>query len=442
LLLDVCPPEVVSSPSGFREAMKTFVRLLTLAIYAIALSPIVHAAPPDETRDWKSTAGTTINARVTSFAGGVATLETSAGRVVQVPLSKLSLEDQGYLEKHFASAADGQESGPPPADLPHPLGEAVGPIEASRGNYVLYLPKSLKDGHKAPLLFFTHSGGGDKGKLGRLMEGAEICGWIVAMSVESKNGATDYFPEVEACVEHILETLPVDPKRIYFSGTSGGARVAFSNSTKIPSAGVLAFIAGAQPGEISRKKHYFFINGATDYNRAGSAFSFAEAKSNAAMRFHPGTHADGPEWLVTEGIVWLECQWHEKSKADPAAQADFAKAALDWVEKTKATDPLRAGWWAARLSEMRLPASEQSRAAGLKKELAASPEAIAYAGGLADLEKFALDVLTETPRFSPDCFEFTSGEVEKKVDKLLKTYGTTPWIKDILEALKQKTGRS
>lgn len=419
--------------------MMKFSFLRVLAATFMVLSSIVSAAPQAEFRDWKSTAGTAMNGRAIAFDGDEVTLEKSAGGELKVAASKLSAEDQAYLAKQFPNTG-GDGNSTQPAVLGQPLGEAIGPIAAPGGSYVLYLPKSLKAGRKAPLLFYTDAGGGAKGKLGRLKEGAEICGWIVAMSVESRNGDVNYFPQIKSCVEHILATLPVDPKRVYFSGSSGGSREAFINSTKLKSAGVLAFIAGAQPGEINHTKHYFFVNGATDYNRAGSAESFSEAKSNAAMRFHPGSHNNGPDWLATEGIVWLECQWQLKTKSDPAAKLDFERAALDWVEKTKATDSNRAAWWAVHLSQMELSSSLRARGDALKKELASTPEAIAYAKAIADIEKFAIDVLRKTPQFSPACFGFTSPEIEKKVNKLLATYGSIPEIKEVLEAFKNKTG--
>ncbi len=188
--------------------MKKLFLLIFPAFVFVMLTSSGRAAPPTEMRAWKSTTGTSIEAKATAFADGVATLETAAGRTVQVPAAKLSEADRELLSSHFAGAPAGAASaGAPPSGLPHPLGSAVGPIKAPNGSYVLYLPNSLKAGRKAPLLFFTDSGGGETGKLRRLMEGAEICGWIVAMSVESRNGPEDYLPPIESCVQHILATL-------------------------------------------------------------------------------------------------------------------------------------------------------------------------------------------------------------------------------------------
>ena len=94
-----------------------------------------------------------------------------------------------------------------------------------------------------------------------------------------------------------------------------------------------------------------FSSTSTDYNRYGTAKSFSEAKTSSAFRFHPKGHTFGPEWLVTEGMVWLESKWHQKTKTRDDARADFETAALDWVEKLKDGEPWRAAWWAAHLTE-------------------------------------------------------------------------------------------
>lgn len=273
--------------------------------------------------------GTTIEAKATSLTNGVVTLEAANGRVIKVELTQLSEEDRAFLHGHFGASL-ATASTMAPAALAYPLGTVSGPIDAEGSHYYLYLPKSLKQGRKAPLLFYTHSGGGNSGRLNPLIEGAEICGWILAVSVESKNGmdraATQ--PHVKHCLDQILATLPVDPKRVYFSGSSGGTREAFSNSLEFGGAGVLAVIAGGQPSELEKRKSYYFITGATDFNRYEISHSYKVVKSNAALRFYPGGHGDGPAWLKTEGMVWLESKGLQKWK-DAPERPDFESAALE-----------------------------------------------------------------------------------------------------------------
>lgn len=397
-------------------------------------------AEPTAVRQWLSTAGTKIEAKVTAFDGTSATLETPTGRVLKVEADKLAPADRELLQTHFGKGTGiAASEAAPPVDLGQPLGTVVGPIETQGSHYFLYLPKSLKAGRKAPLLFFTHSGGGDKGRMKPMLEGAEICGWIVAMSVESKNGMdkSESVVHSKRCVEHLRKTLPIDPKRVYFSGISGGSREAFYNSSQMDSAGVLAIIAGGLPDELSRSKDYFFISGAFDFNRYDSSRTYAAVKSSSAFRFHPGKHHEGPATLVTEGMVWLESKARQKGKQTNGDE--FGLAAVSWAEGLKAKEPYRAAWWASRLSNSGLAGQARMRAEALRKELASSPESIAYAKGLKDLEEFASDVLAEGPTSS--AFDHTTDEIQSKADRLLKEHSATPQVKEIIEGLKQKTDR-
>lgn len=436
-------PDKFEDPAKMTYPTHSLVRSLRHVLPLLVAASLANGAEPTEVRSWSSTAGTSIEASATAFSNGVVTLETTTGRLLKVNASKLSAADRELLDGHFAGAAS--TGGGEPADLEHPLGETVGPIEADGSHYFLYLPKSLKKGRKAPLLFFTCSGGGDAGRLNPMIEGAELCGWIIAISQESKNGMEREVSVVHSknCVDHIKETLPVDEERVYFSGNSGGAREAYFNSSKIKSAGVLGLIAGAKPDEISRKMDYFFISGARDYNRCGTSFSYGAAKSSAAIRFHPGGHGDGPGWLMTEGMVWLQTRCIEKGKKEvsDAERLDFETATLDWAEAMKDSEPYRAAWWVDRIIEAGLTPASKSRAEALGKELGSGSEAAAYSKGLAALENFAARELADGPRYAPDCFEHTSSSIQKKVEKLEASYGATPWVKDILAAMKEKTDR-
>ncbi|MGE9267130.1 MAG: SHD1 domain-containing protein [Verrucomicrobiales bacterium] len=421
-----------------------FLRLACLLLlFSLHLSDFSRAQT-SEIRTWTSTAGTSIRAKAIAYQDGKVNLETSEGRVIPVEIKQLSPADQDFL-KNLYEMTEAPEKKPetvPSGTFPHPLGKVVGPIEANGSKYHLYLPKSLKPGVKVPLLFFTSSGGGGYGTLKPLIEGAEINGWVIATSVESKNGMEIKLclQHTANCTQHITETLPVDPKRIYYSGGSGGSRVAFANSKEHKGAGVLAIIAGAQPDEEIRGRHYFFITGATDYNRYGVAYSYDNLKSNSALRIHSGSHSAGPDWLRTEGMVWLETQALQEIDEAPE-RAHFEAAVLPWLDQMKTKEPERAAWWANHLLASELQSSETtSKLRALAEECAASPESENYAEAIADIEDFAAKTLADGPRYSPDCFKHTSDKIQRKVDDLLEKYPNTPGITPVLNALKNKTG--
>lgn len=65
---------------------------------------------PTEMRAWKSTAGTTIQAKATALNQDQVALETAEGRKLNVPLAKLSDEDQAFLRTHFVPKAPAEET--------------------------------------------------------------------------------------------------------------------------------------------------------------------------------------------------------------------------------------------------------------------------------------------------------------------------------------------
>lgn len=149
-------------------------------------------------------------------------------------------------------------------------GQVVGPIDDGAGSsYFLYVPKTLPTDRKVPLLFYTHSGGGNAGLLTEISEGAELTGWIMAVSVQSKNEliVEDCVKYSKNSIEHILKTLPVDENRIYFTGNSGGGAQAFRNATRINACGVMPNV-GYIPSDCSAPScDCFIMNGGYDYNR-------------------------------------------------------------------------------------------------------------------------------------------------------------------------------
>lgn len=391
-----------------------------------------------EPREWTEQAtGRKISAEFLALEGDQVKLRMN-GRELLVPVARLSEADQAYLKIIGGSApmpgpeAAPEETGKKPAAS---AAKVIGPVETEGSTYFYYIPASLKPGKRAPLIFYTGSGGGSAGTVKRMVEGAEICGWIAACSVESKNAVDNAQCVVhsERCVKHLIATQPVDPERLYFAGNSGGARVAYKNSKKLEGAGVLAIIAGAQKDEMVKSKHYFMISGSTDYNRYDTSGSFAELRKTAALRFHPGAHADGPDWMVTEGIVWLETAWRQKQGTPPAEGDAFEAASSAWVKGMKSSAAHRAAWW-SDFFQTRFAGPEKAQMATMAKELGGSPENVAYMKGLVALEDYADSVLApEGPYYKPG---HTSAEIQRKADKILNEYGASPWIKEIATAMK------
>lgn len=394
-------------------------------------------------REWTDQAtGRKITAEFVSIDGDQVTLSMN-GKEYKMPVAKLSADDQAFLK------LVGDKSMPDPAapeDAPavpvegKSSSKVEGPVVVEGSSYFYYVPSSAKPGAKLPLLTYTGSLGATAGTVKSMIEGAEICGWIVACCVESSNRLD---PEVNQThlakvVKHLVANQPVDPKRLYFSGHSGGARMAFRGCKRLDGAGVIAYIAGAQEDEISRTDRYFIISGATDYNRYDTATTYAAARKVSAYRLHTEGHTNGPGWLMTEGMMWLQSSWDVDTQSTAPERSAFEAASIAWIEKTKASAPYRAAWWARFLKTQGVTSAHQAKITALDTELSQTPSNIAYIKGITDIEDFADDVLAKISIYSEK--GHTTPEIQKKCDKMIEIHAETPWIKDIFTALKNKTG--
>lgn len=403
----------------------------------LGLSANLHAAP----REWTDQAtGRKITAEFVSVEGGQVTLSVN-GKEYKLPVAKLSPDDQAYLK----IVGDTPAPAPTPTTSPEAAPAAakakvMGPIDAEGSHYYYYIPSTLPPGTKAPMLLYSGSGGGDANTVKGMIEGAEICGWIAACSVESKNGQ-DYpvnLAHISRAVKGLIADQSVDPASLYFSGNSGGARMAFHANKNLNGKGVLAFIAGAEDDEISRSHRYFIISGATDYNRYDTATTFADARKNSVYRMHTEGHANGPAWLMAEGMVWLQSMAYVDAKEVSPRREAFEGRAIEWIEKTKPTAPYRAAWWARHFKTIGVSPKHSAKVAALDSELSAPAANAAYIKGIEDIEDFAEAVLAKVN--SGSLKGHTNPEIQKKCDKMLADHAETPWIKDVLTALKNKTG--
>lgn len=412
------------------------------AFLAVSLlgSMFVSAAP----REWTEQAtGRKINAEFVAVEGDQVKLSIN-GREVLVPVARLSEADQAYLK------IVGDPGTPAPAEAPggvveekkanSPANKVQGPVEAEGSNYHYYIPTTLAPGAKAPILMYSGALGADANTVKGMIEGAEICGWVAACSVESSNRADPELNQtnIAKSMKHLIANQPVDPARLYFSGHSGGARMAFRANKRLKGAGVLAYIAGAQDDEISRSHRYFIVSGSTDYNRYDTATTFAAAKKISAYRLHPEGHTNGPGWLMTEGMVWLQMMANVDAGTMTPERAAFEGRAIEWIEKTKGSAPHRAAWWARSFKTVGVSPVHSAKISALDAELSAGPENAAYIKGIADIEEFADSVLAKISIYSEK--GHTTPEIQKKCDKLLVEHSGTPWISDVLTALKNKTG--
>lgn len=326
--------------------------------------------------------------------------------------------------------------------LQYPQGQVAGPVDDGSGSsYFLYLPKSLPADRDVPLLFYTHSGGGSTGLLKGIVEGSELTGWILAISVQSKNGllVEDCVKYSKNSIEHILKTLPVDEDRIYFTGNSGGGAQAFRNATRIPACGVMPNV-GYIPSDCSKPScDCFIMNGCWDYNRYPSAYARKNLNNAAVHRFYVGGHGNAPAWLMTEGMVWLEGRFlAQKGKRFPEEQLFYEQSMLRWLDQLKPSEPYRAYYWALFLqNELTLSSKNRKVVAEAVETLGKDENNRLYAEGLDAIDELSLRTLSKFGAGS--LHKHSDKSVVAACDKLLEQYREVPLIGEMLEALQKPT---
>jgi poly(3-hydroxybutyrate) depolymerase len=93
--------------------------------------------------------------------------------------------------------------------------------------YALYLPTTFDPARKWPVLLCFDPGARGKAPVERFQAAAEKFGWIVAGSNNSRNGPWEAnATAITAMLKDLSRHLPLDSKRLYSTGLSGGARVA------------------------------------------------------------------------------------------------------------------------------------------------------------------------------------------------------------------------
>jgi len=180
-------------------------------------------------------------------------------------------------------------------------------------SYALYLPTAYSPARRWPILlaFDPFARGETSVKLFR--EAAEKYGFIVVGSNNSRN-----FQDPSAAIRllgaDVKEHYSVDPRRLYVTGLSGGARVASSLAMACKGcvAGVIANSAGLPSGRSTpgpEVADWFLVAGTTDFNYPEMLhLNEALERNNAVSRFvvFDGPHGWMPKNFAEQSLAWLQ----------------------------------------------------------------------------------------------------------------------------------------
>jgi dienelactone hydrolase len=198
----------------------------------------------------------------------------------------------------------------PVAGVVHP---SVTVIADPSNTYALYLPSGYSPTKSWPLLLvFDPFARGETGvKL--FHDAAEKYGFIVVGSNNSRN-FQDPSDAIRLLWKDVKERYPVDPRRLYVAGLSGGARVASSIALACTHciAGVIANGAGLPQGATvpgPEVGDWFLVAGTTDFNYP-ELLRLKEALDahNVTSRFvvYDGPHNWMPAEFAERALAWLQ----------------------------------------------------------------------------------------------------------------------------------------
>ena len=178
-------------------------------------------------------------------------------------------------------------------------------------HYALYLPSYFTPSRQWPVIFAFDGGGGGREGVECYRDGAEKYGYVIAGSNNSRNGPWNVGLDAAAAMTaDIKQRFPIDLKRMYTAGMSGGARVAImvaQNSTEI--AGVLASSAGySTKFQRSERFPIFGSAGTEDFNYREMRTLDRLMTSPHRVVVFEGGHTWPPVEVATNGVEWMELQ--------------------------------------------------------------------------------------------------------------------------------------
>ena len=242
------------------------------------------------------------------------------------------------------------------AQAPEPgrILEKVACAKAPGQSYALYLPSGYTRERRWPILYAFDARARGLVPVERYREAAERYGVIVAGSNNSRNGPIAIADEaLRAMLDDTSTRFPLDPRRVYLTGFSGGARVAVLAAAALgdQAAGVIGAAAGFPTGlqpTAATPFAYFGTIGVDDFN-------FPEMReldatlAKLGVRHHvevfEGGHAWPPADVCMRAIEWMEIEAiRSKRRTDdpPLVDRILARWTAEAEAEEKAARPVEA----------------------------------------------------------------------------------------------------
>lgn len=260
---------------------------------------------------------------------GISTPPRICCRPIPVTLFAVCLPFPRWWLGFFCGALAGMA-----AELPR--GRVLEKVECaadSKQSYALYVPTKFNPKVRWPVLFCFDPGARGRVPVERFAAAAEKFGYIVAGSNNSRNGPWPAnVAAIDAMIRDVDGFFPLDQKRVYVAGLSGGARVACQVAMNGLAQGVVACSAAFPDGTTPDKVSFavFGTAGVTDFNYLELRRVDRELDERRVMH-RVVIHDGGHEWLSSElavqALAWFDLQAMRAGTLprDPARiEAEFA----------------------------------------------------------------------------------------------------------------------
>jgi dienelactone hydrolase len=236
-----------------------------------------------------------------------------------------------------------------------PRGQIVDSVQCladAEQSYALYLPSNYTPARRWSVIVGLDAGGRGRNPVVQFQEAAGKYGYIVAGSKNSRNGPLSVsVPAANAVWRDVSKRFSVDPKRLYLTGQSGGARVAMYLATHrdafpVVPAGVIAssaFFPGGDEQVSSLRVPVFGTAGTDDFNHIEMKQFDREIKSAHRLVIFDGGHMWLPIPVATEAIEWMELQ-AMKSGLRPRDEAFIAALLARRVKQAESLPASLAAW--------------------------------------------------------------------------------------------------
>lgn len=219
------------------------------------------------------------------------------------------------------------------ADQQIPKGQLVDPVQSvhdAKQTHALYIPSTYTANKKWPILFCYEARGRGKIPVELFREAAERYGWIIFSSNHSRSDDPKA-PNLEVLNAMWADShkwFSLDESRVYATGFSGGARLAWGMGYVFPksTAGVIGVGAGfheARPPSKETTFVWYGIAGNKDFNYLEMRKldqQLASLQIPSRTEFFDGGHEWPPAEYCTRAVEWMELQAMKRDRKtkDPA----------------------------------------------------------------------------------------------------------------------------